>query len=61
MGEQLRILKEIQEGGWGVVTCGMCGAVMLVYSDEDMHQCTHCNVTDDPSHFPALVSVNDDV
>ena len=56
---QLRILKEIQEGGWGVVTCGMCGAVILVYSDEIMHQCVYCNFTDDPAHFPDLVSIGD--
>ena len=59
MGEQLRILKEIQEGGWGVVTCGMCGAVMLVYSDEDMHQCVKCNFTGANSDFPDIVTIGD--
>ena len=33
MREQLRILQEIQEGGHNVVTCGMCGFVLLVYTD----------------------------
>ena len=59
MQEQLRILKEIQETGRNVVTCGECGHVLLVYTGENMHQCVKCNFTDDPCYFPDLVSVSD--
>tara|TARA_R110002020_G_scaffold307212_1_gene523055 strand:- start:236 stop:436 length:201 start_codon:yes stop_codon:yes gene_type:complete len=59
MREQLRILEEIQETGRNVVTCGMCGWVLFVYTDEDTHQCVKCNFTDDPAHFPDLVTIAD--
>ena len=59
MREQLRILQEIQETGRNVVTCGMCGFVLLVYTDESMHRCIKCDFIDDPCHFPDIVSVGD--
>ena len=59
MREQLRILQEIQETGRNVVTCGMCGHVLFVYTDEDTHQCIKCNFTGANSDFPDLVTIGD--
>ena len=59
MREQLRILQEIQEGGHNVVTCGMCGWVLFVYTDESMHQCVKCNFTGENSDFPDIVTIGD--
>ena len=58
MATQLEILKEIQETGRNVVTCGSCGFVLLVYTDEDMLQCVNCNHTSDPCDFPDLFSID---
>jgi hypothetical protein len=57
MREQLRILQEIQEGGHNVVTCGMCGFVLLVYTDESMNRCVKCDYIEEG--FPDIVSVSD--
>ena len=59
MREQLRILQEIQETGRNVVTCGMCGWVLFVYTDESIHQCVKCNFTGENSDFPDIVTIGD--
>ena len=38
MATQLEILKEIQDGGHNIVTCGMCGHILLVRTNEEEHK-----------------------
>lgn len=60
--EQYRVLKEIQDAGFNVCTCGNCGDVVLF--DEEMIQadeikCPHCDAVMDYADYPDLYSYND--
>ena len=59
MATQLEILQEIQDGGHNVVTCGMCGHILLVRADEEEHQCVVCYTASEPCDFPDFISSTD--
>ena len=54
---QKEIMGEIQNGGHNIVTCGMCGDILLVRTDEEEHQCVFCNVISEPCDFPDFISI----
>ena len=60
MATRLEILKEIQDGGHNIVTCGMCGHILLVRTNEEEHKCVVCNTLSEPCDFPDFISSTDD-
>jgi len=51
---QLELLEKIQAVGINIVTCGQCGAVILVKRNEEEHHCYNCNFVSDICDFPDL-------
>ena len=53
---QLDMLKEIQESGYNIVTCGDCGTVNIIEirESEDLHTCFDCGFQSDGGDFPDL-------
>ena len=43
MDEQIKILKEIQDTGFNVITCGLCGEVNLVRLADETFICYACS------------------
>lgn len=55
MESQFKLLQElINKAGINVVTCGMCGDVLLHRVNEDEVSCPHCEFKSDPCDFPDL-------
>lgn len=53
---QLDMLKEIQESGYNIVTCGDCGTVNIIEirESEDLHTCFDCGFQSEGCDFPDL-------
>ena len=53
---QLEMLKEIQESGYNIVTCGDCGTVNIIEirESEDLHTCFDCGFQSEGCDFPDL-------
>ena len=43
MDEQIQILKEIQNKGFNIITCGLCGEVNLVRLSDKTFKCYVCS------------------
>ena len=56
MTEQTKLLIEIQELGYNIVTCGECGVVNIIEirEQEDDHTCFDCGFQSDGCDFPDL-------
>ena len=54
IAEQLPILKEMQNKGLNVLTCGNCGQVLFHYCNIEIEiiTCPHCGFEDEPCSFP---------
>lgn len=52
--EQVKLLKEIQEKGYNVVTCGNCPTVFLHRTGVNEVTCPVCKMTQDTSDCPDL-------
>ena len=53
---QLDMLKEIQESGYNIVTCGDCGTVNIIEirESEDLHTCFDCGFQSEGCDFAVL-------
>jgi len=58
MRNQLDIMRDIQEAGYNIVTCGECGAVMLHDSYQTVLTCPYCEHTSECCDFPDLFYEN---
>ena len=56
MVSQESMLKEIQEFGYNIVTCGECGVVQIIEirEREDLHTCFDCGFQSEECDFPDL-------
>ena len=43
MDEQIKILEEIQDTGFNIITCGLCGEVNLIRKGTEMFTCYVCS------------------
>ena len=43
MEEQIKILKEMQDKGFNIITCGLCGEVNLIRKANQMFMCYVCS------------------
>ena len=51
---QLLLLREVQQLGHNVVTCGNCGDVLIHKTTDEVVLCPHCGYESDPCDFPDL-------
>lgn len=59
---QYKILQEMQNAGFNVVTCGNCGDVILLNQkmlDKEVIKCPHCEVKMEHCHLPDLYPAPD--
>ena len=56
MNNQFEILQRMQQDGYNLVTCGNCGDLVLLETDDiiDEIKCPHCKETMEYSDMPDL-------
>ena len=54
---QEELMGNIQNGGHNIVTCGMCGNILLVRTSDEEHECAVCHFTGEPSEFPDYINL----
>ena len=43
MDEQIKILKEIQNKGFNIINCALCGSVNIVRTAKELFTCYDCS------------------
>ena len=52
--EQIKMLKELHNIGYNIVTCGMCGSVNIVRLAKETFTCYDCSETQEHHDCPDL-------
>ena len=52
--EQIKMLKELHDIGYNIVTCGMCGSVNIVRLAKETFTCYDCSETQEHHDCPDL-------
>ena len=53
--DQFEYAEIIQESGVNIVTCGMCGKVLLHGTEESEIECPFCGYESEPCDFPDYI------